>query len=272
MELDGEIVRRRTTSHPLKDEHGRVVRAINLSMDTSMRAQQEATVRQSARLSAVGELAAGIAHEINNPLTAIIGNAQLILRDLDPDDPNHGAARTIERAGLRAKKVIGHLLRFSQQEDYDFKQADVNVSLWAALSTISPRLQRASIRIVTDLAADLPRIVASAKHLETAWVNLLLNARDAIVRGQGEGRIVVVSSPSTDNHWVTVSVRDTGCGIPAEHTERLFQPFFTTKEPNEGVGLGLYACYEIVAAHNGTIQVESQPGEGTTFCVSLPVR
>ena len=268
---NGEIVHRRTAAHPLKDEYGRVVRVAKLSVDVGAGTEQENSVPHTARLSSVSELAVGVAHRINNPLTAIIGNAQLMLRDLSPDDPNHGAARTIERAGLRAKAVIGHLLEFSQQQDYDFGEVDVNVSLWAALTAISPQLQQNNVRIVTDLAADSPRIVASAKHLHVVWENLLLNARDAIERGQGEGKITIVSSPSPDGRQAVVFIRDTGCGIPAESMDKLFEPFFTTKDPNADTGLGLYSCYVIVTAHKGSIEVESQPGEGTTFSVSLPI-
>ena len=268
---DGESVMRRTSAHPLKDEHGRVIRMINISADVDAPAQQQVTASRPARLSPVTELAAGMAHRINNPLTAIIGSAQLLLRDLDADDPNHGAARTIERAGLRAKVLVEHLLRFSQQKDYNFKEVDINASIWSALAAVSPRLQQANIRIVTDLAADLPLVVASAKHLEILWVNLLLNARDAIERGQREGRISVVSTPNSDWRWITVRVRDSGCGIPLEHMEKLFDPFFTTKDPNEGAGLGLYACREIATAHNATIELESQPNQGTVVTVSIPI-
>jgi len=269
---DGKIVRRRTTAYPLTDEHGRVIRTINFSMDTGKHVQQETTTLQSARLSAVAELATGVAHEINNPLTAIIGNAQLLLRDLDMDDPNYAAARTIERAGLRAKAIVQHLLRFSRQEEYSFQHTDINASIRNALSAVSQQFQQAGIRVVAELAADLPPIWASASHLENAWVNLLLNARDALMRAGERREVHIVSSLSSDGRCIRVLIRDTGCGIPPEHLGRLFEPFFTTKEPNEGAGLGLYACYEIIAAHNGTIQVESQPGEGATFCISLPVR
>ena len=162
-------------------------------------------------------------------------------------------------------------MEFSQQQEYDFGEVDVNVSLWAALSAISPQLQQNNVRIVTDLAADLPRIVASAKHLHVVWENLLLNARDAIERGQGEGKITIVSSARPDGREAVVSIRDTGRGIPTESMDKLFEPFFTTKDPNAGTGLGLYSCYVIVTAHHGTIDVESQPGVGTTFSVSLPL-
>ncbi|MFQ5875326.1 MAG: GAF domain-containing protein, partial [Dehalococcoidia bacterium] len=232
-------------------------------------ATTQARLFQSAKLSAIGELAAGVAHEINNPLTTIIGDAQLLLREMKPGQPGYESATAIERAGWRASKVVRNLLSFSRREEYDFAPTDINDTIESALSLIAYQIERANIRIDKELPSDLPLVLASAHHLEEVWINLLLNARDAIPKGQ-EGEIHIASRLDEQNRSVQVLVSDNGCGIPPEHLGKIFEPFFTTKDPGKGTGLGLYISYNIIEQHHGSIQVESEVGEGTTFTVTLP--
>ena len=233
-------------------------------------ATTQAQLFQSAKLSAIGELAAGVAHEISNPLTTIIGDIQLLLREMKPGQPGYESAKAIERAGWRANKVIRNLLSFSRQEEYDFAPTDINDTIESALSLIAHQIERTNIRIDKDLAGDLPPVLASAHHLEEVWINLLLNARDAIPEGQ-EGEIRISSRLDKPSRSLRVLISDNGCGIRPEHLERLFEPFFTTKDRSKGTGLGLYISYNIIKQHHGSIQVESEVGEGTTFIVTLPI-
>jgi signal transduction histidine kinase len=230
----------------------------------------EATLIQSAKLSAVGELAAGVAHEISNPLTAVIGNAQLLLAALNPADPYHASAQLIERAALRADKVVRNLLNFSRQEEYRFAPTDINRSIEEALALLGSQLERSHIRVTKNLAKNLPLVTASASHLQTVWTNLLLNARDAIVKGRA-GRIRITTHYDQAKRVVQVFFVDNGAGIAQSDLPRIFEPFFTTKPRGQGTGLGLYVSYMIIDQHRGTLQVQSEEGKGSTFIVTLPV-
>lgn len=257
------------TSYPLKDEHGRVTRVVNFAANLTKKRWHEALTLQSVRLSAVGDLAASIAHQINNPLTAIIGNAQLLLREFDSSHSAWAALQTIERAGLRTSAVIDTLLNYSRQGEYSFRQTDVNRTIQDALGMISHQVCWGGAGFIMDLADDLPLICASGPHLETVWMNLLLNARDAIGDNR-DGEIRVVTERSEDRKWIRTDISDNGHGISPEHMDRVFEPFFTTKELSDGVGLGLFICYSVVTRHKGRIAVDSRLREGSTFRVSLP--
>ncbi|MCL4394520.1 MAG: GAF domain-containing protein [Chloroflexi bacterium] len=257
-------------TYPLENQDGGVDRVIEIARDVTEQRKMEATLVQSAKLAAVGELAAGVAHEINNPLTAVYGNAQMLLRALEPDDPRYQMAELIERTGLRASKVVRNLLDFSRQEDYQFVPLDLNATIEDALALIVHQLQRNHIRVTKNLCDDLPPVNASASHLQTIWTNLLINARDAMGE-QAEGDIQITTRIGEDGQSVLASFTDDGPGIAERDLARIFEPFFTTKPRGRGSGLGLYVSYMIVAHHNGTMQVTSQLGQGTTFIVSLPI-
>ncbi len=257
-------------TYPLENPEGNIDRVIELVRDITEMQQMEATLVQSAKLSAVGELAAGVAHEINNPLTAVYGNAQMLLRTLDPGDTRYQMAQLIERAGLRASKVVRNLLDFSRQEDYQFAATDLNSTIEDAFALTLHQLQRDKIQVSHDLKEGLPFVLASMSHLQTVWTNLLLNARDAIGE-QPEGKIQITTRLSIDGQSVLALFTDNGPGIAAKDLPRIFDPFFTTKPRGRGSGLGLYVSSIIVAHHHGTLQVGSEMGQGTTFTVSLPV-
>lgn len=248
-------------------------------------AKTQAELVRSAKLSAVGELAAGIAHEIANPLAAIIVDTASLLEDINPGHTAYESAQAIQRAGLRARKVIRNLLDFSRQGEYEFEPSDINNTIETALSLIAHQIMAAHIRLRKDLAPDLPLVMASPHHLEEVWINLLINARDAIPADRdGEVHIstrlaeasgsaaaeTAVARPESAKPAVQVLISDNGSGIPPERLEKIFEPFFTTKSPGKGTGLGLYICYGIIERHDGTIDVESQPGQGTTFTITLP--
>ena len=233
-------------------------------------AATKARLFQSAKLSAIGEFAAGIAHEIRNPLTTIIGDAQLLMMDMKPGQPEYESLKAIERSGKRASKVIGNLLSFSRQEEYELAPIDVNGSINGALSLIAYQIERSNITIIKDLAADLPLVLGSTHHLEDVWINLLINARDAIPAKQ-KGEIRITSRLDGSGKAVQVLISDTGVGIPKANLDRVFEPFFTTKDMNKGTGLGLYITYKTIERHNGFIELDSEEGKGTTVTVTLPI-
>lgn len=248
-------------------------------------ARTQAELVRSAKLSAVGELAAGIAHEIANPLAAIIVDTASLLEDIDPSNMAYESAAAIQRASLRARKVIRNLLDFSRQEEFEFQPGDINGTINTALSLIAHQIMASHIRLSKDLAPNLPLVMVSPHHLEEVWINLLTNARDAIPTDRdGEiqisTRLAEAASPAvaapayveTEGavQPVQVIISDNGSGIPPDRLEKIFEPFYTTKGPGKGTGLGLFICYEIIKRHNGTIAVDSQPGEGTTFTITLP--
>lgn len=257
-------------TYPLENPEGTVDRVIEITRDVTEQQKMEATLVQSAKLSAVGELAAGVAHEINNPLTAVYGNAQMLLRALEPEDARYQMAQLIERGSLRASKVVRNLLDFSRQEDYQFAAVDLNSTIEDALALVLHQLERKQIHVTKNLPDDLPRVSASPSHLQTVWTNLLINARDAI-GGQPDGRIKIETQLSADGQSARVLFTDNGPGIAEKDLPRLFEPFFTTKPRGRGAGLGLYVSSMVIAHHHGTIQVNSQVGDGTTFTVSLPI-
>ena len=194
----------------------------------------------------------------------------MLLRALEPEDARYQMAQLIERAGLRASKVVRNLLDFSRQEDYQFVPTDLNATIDDALSLILHQLQRDKIVVTKDLKDDLPLVSASTSHLQTVWTNLLINARDAIGEQRG-GTIKIITRLSQDGHSIQALFTDNGPGIAEKDLPRIFEAFFTTKPRGRGSGLGLYVSYMIIAHHRGTMQVSSRMGDGTTFIANLPI-
>jgi two-component system NtrC family sensor kinase len=229
----------------------------------------QAQLVRAARLTAVGELAAGVAHQINNPLTTVIADAQLMLRTIGPEHPAHSSATAIYQAGWRAQRVVHRLLNFARPEEGQFVPTDVNESIVAALDLVSAHIERGGVELRVALADDLPSVPGSERQLEEIWINLLLNARDALLEGR-PGEIAIESRLAADGESVEVTVSDNGRGIDEAARVKLFTPFFTTKEQGRGNGLGLSVCQTIAQNHGGAISFDSQPNQGTTFLVRLP--
>ncbi|MBN1438179.1 MAG: GAF domain-containing protein [Anaerolineales bacterium] len=254
-------------TYPILDEAGQVVQVILFEEDVTERRHLEANLAQSEKLAAVGQLAAGVAHEINNPLTAVIANAQLMQRSLPPESDMQESVELILVAGSRAAQVVRNLLDFARKEQYRFDRTDVNETVRRTLELVQHEMVSRSIDLKFDPDPDLPRVMASGDHLQGVWLNLMLNAFDALNGMPGE---IWVSTRRREKE-VHVIFEDTGKGIPPEVLPRIFEPFFTTKLPGQGTGLGLSVCHQIIRQHNGQILVESTPGRGTRFTISLPV-
>jgi len=227
----------------------------------------EASLVQAEKLAALGQLAAGVAHELNNPITAVIANTQLLQRELDPGRVDMESVELIEQAGKRAQRVVRGLLDFARQEAEEFHLVDVNHTIEQALSLVERQWKRAKVELIRDLSKDLLEVEGNADHLQGVWLNLLVNAHDAL---DGEPGKVVVRSRK-QNNFVVVSVEDNGVGIESQDLKRIFEPFFTTKAPGKGTGLGLATSFRIIEQHQGKIEVDSSPGSGTLFTVRLPI-
>jgi PAS domain S-box-containing protein len=246
---------------PVENGVGSVYRLAILAQDCTEQ-------KRAANLSAAGEIATGVAHQINNPLTAIIAQSHLIQKRLDADSPLHQNIRVVMDAAYRAGAVAQRMLEFAQIAHYDFDVVDVNNSARYAIELVRAQLEPDSAQLHVDLADDLPLIYGSQHHLEDLWLNLILNARDAIQDTQS-AQITVSSALDEAGSFVEVTVQDNGRGIPHDNLEQIFDPFFTTK--SHGNGLGLAVCRDIIIKHGGDIQVESQEGQGTTLRVQLPI-
>jgi len=239
--------------------------------------QMQAQLVPTEKLSALGEMIAGVAHEINNPLTAVIGYSQL-LQAMDLGSQVREDLGQILEAGLRVKRIVANLLEFSRQYAPHKEYLDVNEVLSSSLELRAHDLITSGVRIETDMASGLPRTMADRHQLQQVFVNIINNAQQAMAEKGGPGLLTVSTRPG-ENNTILISFQDTGPGIPPEIMGRIFDPFFTTKEMGKGTGLGLSVSYGIVQEHQGRIWAQSPaPGgtdggeQGTTFFIQLPVR
>jgi signal transduction histidine kinase len=224
---------------------------------------------RAARLSALGEMSAVIAHQINNPLTTILGDAEMLVQDIPSDNPNHDSAEAIRRAGRRAKLVVERMLSMVRNE-VDLTAIDVAQTIRDTVELVGAQIEHQGIKLTVDVNKALPRVMAVPGQLEDVWMNMLLNARDAVAERRITGEIAIRAQITDNGCVVRVAVEDNGSGIAPADMEKLFDPMFTTKPSGRGTGLGLYICRQIIQDHNGAIHVDSTPGSGTSVIVDLP--
>ncbi len=258
-------------AYPIPGTQASSPRAVIVWQDRTDERRLENSLMQAEKLAAIGQLAAGVAHELNNPLTAVNANAQMLKMVIPQVDENYEAVDLIARAGERATKVVRGLLDFARKEHYSFAPGSINESIVGALDLIGYQLQSAGIEIERQIDPELPQIVASWEHLKSVWLNLLLNARDALQEMPGDRQVEIATRLGSDANQIQVLIHDNGKGISPAETVHIFEPFYTTKDPGKGTGLGLATCHRIIAQHGGEISVASVPGEGTTFVVLLPI-
>lgn len=261
------------TYYPVFNEDGNLTAVIHHMKDISEKTKMEAQLVQSAKLAAIGEMAAGVAHELNNPMTVMIGTAQLLLRETGEESRESELLKDIVNCGLRCKKIIQNLLAFSRQYEYHLAPTDLNQDINIALQLFQHQINLNNINIQRNLYPDLPKIVANGHQIQQVLINLLLNARDAL-EAREENRLVHVFSSLRENggkKWAVITVADNGVGISPENITKVFNPFYTSKETSKGTGLGLSVSLGIAEAHGGTIEVKSKPGEGSSFSLVLPV-
>ena len=252
---------------PRADELGQLAESFNQM--TARLAEARSMVYQSNKLASVGRLAAGIAHEINNPLTGVLTYSSFLLkRATDPESKSD--LETIVHETKRCRDIVRGLLDFSRQVPPKKTQVDLNAIVERALAIVDNQLKVQSIQLTKSLAKDLPVFPADANQLQQVVLNLLVNAADAFEAGDRQIYIETDVKDVAGRAMAEMKVADNGIGIPEKNLGRIFEPFFTTKE-NRGTGLGLSVCWGIVTEHGGTIEVDSKVGRGTTFTVRLPL-
>jgi two-component system NtrC family sensor kinase len=240
--------------------------------DERRRAESEHMLIQSEKQASLGKLAAGVAHEINNPLTGVLTYTHMLLRRKDLTEEVRSDLETIAQATERVRKIVKGLLDFSRQTRLDREPTDVNRLVRSTVSLLENQALIKGVDLIFEPGEGLPMVTLDRSQLQSVLLNIVVNAFDATKPGD---RITVttgvaVSTDRDDQKGVEISVADTGCGIPPENLDKLFDPFFTTKEVGQGTGLGLAVSYGIVERHGGMIRVQSKVGQGSTFTIRLP--
>lgn len=253
---------------PLRSVSNSQSGAIVVLENVSSRVKLEETLQQSEKLSSIGLLAAGVAHEVNTPLTGVSSYTQMLLGMVPETDPKHALLQKMQRQTDRATNIVSNLLNFSRIGSVtDSTDVSINRLLDDTLQLLEPQIRKSNIEIVKNYSDDLEPIFGNAGKLQQVFTNLILNARDAMIAG---GKITL-RTDLVDDDEIKVEVTDTGAGIAPENLGKIFDPFFTTKGVGNGTGLGLAVTYGIVQEHGGTIEAFSESGNGTTFMLSFPV-
>jgi PAS domain S-box-containing protein len=251
---------------PLVGKSGERLGRLILLDDITQRVRLEEQLIQTEKLTSLGLLAAGVAHEVNTPLAVISNYIQMLAKQLPGGDPRHQLIDKIVKQTFRASEIVNNLLNFSRTGAAEFTEVNVNTVLEETLSLVSHPFRTARVNVIKALQKDLPPVLGSNNRLQQVFLNLFMNARDAMPAG---GMLEVRTS--CNNGYVEIEVTDTGTGIPREHLHRIFDPFFTTKSSGRGTGLGLSVSYGIIKEHAGKIDVHSTPGKGTSFRLEFPV-
>lgn len=223
---------------------------------------------QSEKLSAVGQFVAGVAHELNNPLTAVVGFSEL-LESTTKDDKIRGHVEKIAKSALRCHKIVHSLLSFARQHPPEHRLVKLNGVIDEVLELMAYELRTSGLTVVKDYTVELPPIIGDAHQLQQVLINIISNARQAVEAVQREGTMTIRTSVKERN--VVIDLQDDGPGIKPENLARIFDPFFTTKPVGKGTGLGLSLCYGIVREHGGTITARSEPGQGAGFRIEIPI-
>lgn len=279
------------SAYPILDTRGKVEAVVEHIRDVTHVKQAQARLMQAEKLSALGQLTAGVAHELNNPLTSILGFAQLLQRSNLKDRERTYIATILEQS-KRSSRIVRNLLAFARRQEPERKMLDINEILEETLSLSGYQLRVSNIKVKTLLDDSLPHTAADPYHLQQVFLNIINNAQQAMSEAHNGGTLTIRTMPvlrpagyahnsslvahdapeSTLEGWIRMEFADDGPGIPPDLLIRIFDPFFTTKKPGQGTGLGLSVCHGIIRDHGGHIWAESTPGHGATFIVELPVR
>jgi two-component system NtrC family sensor kinase len=251
---------------PLVGKNGARLGRLILLDDITQRVRLEEQMVQTEKLTSLGLLAAGVAHEVNTPLAVISNYIQMLAKQIPADDPRQQTIERIVKQTFRASEIVNNLLNFSRTGAAELIEVDINSVLEETLALVQHPLKTAHVNVVKNYKDELPAVLGSITRLQQVFLNLFMNARDAMPQG---GMLQV--STLTYNGSVAIEVTDTGAGIPPENLQRIFDPFFTTKATGRGTGLGLSVSYGIIKEHAGKVDVRSTPGKGTSFRLEFPV-
>lgn len=254
--------------HSMTDLQNWMEALVKLKKAEEKEKQLQQELNHSKRLASVGELAAGVAHEINNPLTGVIGLSERLLRKSTDENISRDLGR-IHSEARRMAKVVENLLAFTRSNKLKKQYTDVNDILQKTLALRAYELKTGNVEVITALDPNLPKIMADINQIQGVFLNIILNAEQAMTEAHGGGKLNIKTRQTKDR--IRVSFTDDGTGIQYENLDKLFDPFFTTRWERGGTGLGLSACHNIVTEHGGKIYVESQPGKGATFIVEFPM-
>jgi PAS domain S-box-containing protein len=246
-------------------EGGKILGAVVIFRDISDRRRLEAVARQSEKMSGIGQLAAGVAHELNNPLGVILGFAQALTRRISASDPNADPLRSIEREAIRCRNLVQNLLLFSREHKPGFSLENPVTMLQSALSLVEAQAKVKRVEVRKEIAPDVPVVEMDGNQIQQVIINLCSNAMDAMP----DGGVLTVGLGREEDR-IVLRIADNGSGIPKEIREKIWEPFFTTKAAGKGTGLGLSLVYEIVHKHHGQIDLQSEVGKGTAFSIRLP--
>lgn len=262
-----------SVEHDVDDEIGDLATSFN-TMAVELKQREESLLVaqrqlvQSEKMAAFGQLSAGIAHEVKNPLAGILGFVQLSQRKVEKDSPLFKNLQVIEKETKRCKEIIDNLMKFSRQEKVEFDRIGIGMVIEDAATIVRHQLGIHNVKLEVEVSPDLPAVKGNANQLQQVMVNFFINAQQAL---GGEPGLVRTTATRRDERSIEVRVSDNGPGIPKDIQAKLFEPFFTTKKSGEGTGLGLAVSYGIIRDHGGEIRVESEPGEGACFIITLPV-
>jgi len=257
-----------------KDEIGELTEAFNFmassikERDDQLKARTQQKIQESERLASLGQLDAGVAHEINNPLGAILVYSNLLLEESEPKDSRRENLKKIVRETTKCKEIVKGLLDFARKTEPKKEPTKINEILEKVLSLVEKQALFQNIKITKTLHPHIPMAMVDKTQIQQVFMNIILNAAEAM---QGRGSLTIGTQLLEDGQSMEIGFTDTGRGIPQENMKRLFEPFFTTKEETSGIGLGLAISYGIIKNHGGNIEVKSQVGKGTTFLIRLPV-
>jgi two-component system NtrC family sensor kinase len=251
---------------PLVGKNGARLGRLILLDDITQRVRLEEQMVQTEKLTSLGLLAAGVAHEVNTPLAVISNYIQMLAKQIPAGDPRQKTIERIVKQTFRASEIVNNLLNFSRTGAAEFVEIDLNSVLEETLTLVQHPFKTAQVNVIKNYTEKLPPVLGSMTRLQQVFLNLFMNARDAMPSG---GMLEVRTR--AHNGSVAVEVTDTGSGIPAENLHRIFDPFFTTKATGRGTGLGLSVSYGIIKEHAGKVDVRSTPGKGTSFRLEFPV-
>jgi signal transduction histidine kinase len=273
---DGHPVALETSGVPVLDSDRKLCGYRGIDRDITERKRTEEALKQSQerliqseRLASLGRIAAGVAHELNNPLTGVLGMTQLIMEEIKNDDPKREELEIIEDSALRCKHIIQSLLSFAQKSLPEFRKIDIREPIEQSLRLLKKQLTLKDIRFEMDISPAPAKIEADSGQLTQVFLNLLYNSIEAVKQ---KGIIKIQAQEDKGNNRLILTFEDNGAGINPEYLPHIFEPFFTTKIKEKGTGLGLSITYGIIQAHNGSIECQSRKGQGTTFTIKLPIK